>query len=141
VSESSDPAAVRTVTVTTDDVVAAVEARRDGRPAVLRLTPPFTGRMRARLHLDTAGYETTPEPVHVDPRDLLADGAPDYPTPAETEDALRADPDAEYTPERHHERHTAAVERWRERVRDHVADEVVLDTPSGPHRVAIRTLG
>lgn len=139
--ESSDLTAVRTITVTTEDVVTAVEARHNGRPAVLRLTPPFAGRMRARLHLDTTEYDRTPEPVHVDPRDLLAEDAPAYPTAAETEDELRADPDVEYTTERHHDRHTAAVERWREAVRGHVADEVVVDTDSGPHRVAVRTLG
>jgi hypothetical protein len=141
VPESSDPTVVRAIAVTVDDVVTAVEARHNGRPAVLRLTPPFTGRMRARLHLDTTEYERTPEPVHVDPRDLLTEDAPDFPTPAETEDELRADPDVEYTPERHHDRHTAAVDRWREAVRDHVADEVVTDTPDGPHRVAVNTLG
>jgi hypothetical protein len=138
---SEDPTVVRSVAVTTDDVVAAVEARHDGRPAVLRVTPPFAARMRARIHLDTEPYETTPEPLHVDPTDLLDEDAPARPEPDETEERLRADPDETYTTERHHELHTAAVAAWREAVRDHVVETVTLETPSGPHEVAVRTLG
>lgn len=133
-----DPSVVHTVTVRTDDVVTAVEARRNGRPAVLRLTPPFSGRMRARLHVADVD---DPESIHVDPRDLLADDAPTYPEPAETGDALRGDPDERYTRERHRERHVAAVERWRETVRDRLADEVALETAGDAWSVEVRTLG
>lgn len=132
---------VHTIAVSTDDVVTAVEARRNGRPAVLRLTPPFSGRMRARLHVAATDYDEAPEPVHVDPRDLLAPDAPAYPDPAETEDALRADPEVEYTVDRHRERHVAAVETWRETVRDRLADEVAIETPAGTETLTVRTLG
>lgn len=132
---------VRAITVATDDVVTAVEARRNGRPAVLRLTPPFSGRMHARLHVVGAGYDADPEPVHVDPRDLLAEDAPPYPEPAETEDALRTDPDERYSTERHHERHVEAVERWRDSVRDRLVDETTIETADGPRTVEVRTLG
>lgn len=138
--ESHDPTAVRSIAVTTDDVVAAVEARRNGRRAVLRVTPPFAGRARARLHVESDADDDAPA-LHVDPRALLAESAPDYPEPAETEDAIRADPELEYTRELHHDRHVAAVERWREAVRDHVADEATVETPDGPHRVEVRALG
>lgn len=118
---SDDPAAIRTVAVTAGDVVTALEAnRRRDADAVLRVTPPFSGRMRARLH--RAGREADygdPEPVHLDPALLVADPPP-YPTPDDTEDALR---DAgEYSPERHREAHAAAVEAWRGAVRDSIRD-------------------
>ncbi|GAA0258711.1 hypothetical protein [Halobaculum roseum] len=55
-SDDSDPAVIRQLAVTADDVLAALEARDRGRrEAVLRITPPFSGRMRARLHV--AGAE------------------------------------------------------------------------------------
>lgn len=138
---SDDPTVVRTLAVTTDDVVTGVEARRNGRPVVLRVTPPFTARMRARIHLDTGTYETTPEPLHVDPRDLLADSAPAYPDPDETGAELRGDPEESYTTDRHHERHAAAVDEWRETVRDHLVEAVTVETPSGHRRISVRTLG
>lgn len=141
VPASDDPSVVRAITVTTDDVVTAVEARRNGRPAVLRLTPPFSGRMRARLHVDKSGHGTDSKPVHVDPRDLLAEDAPTYPEPAETEDALRADPEERYSTERHRERHVEAVELWRESVRHWLVDETTIETADGPRTVEVRALG
>ncbi|MFB6142320.1 MAG: hypothetical protein ABEJ30_03135 [Halorientalis sp.] len=140
-TEGEDPTVIRAIAVTAADVVSAFEAReRAGRPAVLRVTPPFSGRMRARLHVADHDPETVPAPVHVDPRDLLAD-APPYPEPDEVEDALRADPDETYTTDRHHDRYAAAVASWRERAREAIADEVVLDTPAGSHRVSVAVLG
>ncbi|MEF8757758.1 MAG: hypothetical protein V5A33_05945, partial [Halobacteriales archaeon] len=102
-------------------------------------TPPYSGRMRARLHRTDA---VPPEEfVHVRPADLLADDAPAYPHPDETADALRADPDVAYTRDRHRERHEDAVETWREAVRDHLVDRVALRTPDGPHVVEVKPLG
>ncbi|WP_336002365.1 hypothetical protein [Halorientalis halophila] len=142
-SGGDDPTAIRSIAVRADDVVTALEAtRRSGQDSVLRVTPPFSGRMRARLHRENASeYDEDPTPVHVDPRDLVADDAPAYPAPAETEDELRADPDEEYTRERHRERHTEAVGAWRESVADHVVDAVAIEAPSGPHEVDVTVLG
>ncbi|WP_435175307.1 hypothetical protein [Halorussus sp. AFM4] len=148
---STDPRDVRSLAVTTGDVVTAYEARRrsDRRP-VLRATPPFSGRMRARLHdpgpgaAAREGDDRDPETgaVHVPPARFVDEGAvPAYPTPDDTEDALRADPDAEFTVERHRERHVAAVEAWREAVADAIADSVVLRLDGDDHRVAVATLG
>lgn len=143
-------ARIRTLAVTADDVVTAVEARyQRGERVVLRATPPFSGRMRARLHVlerRTAGGNCEmsgpdPEPVHVDPTDLLSPDAPSYPRPADTEDELRADPDVSYTVERHHEHHRAAVDEWRERVREHFVDEVVVETSGGDRTVEVIVLG
>lgn len=142
--QSDDPTAIRVLAVHADDVVSALEANaaRDAR-AVLRVTPPFAGRMRARLHLAGAegAYEGDPEPLHVDPGRLVEDEAPDYPTPDRTEDELRSDPETTYTPETHREYHERRVEEWRERVREHVRERAAVGTPAGPHEVRVTTLG
>lgn len=140
---SDDPADIRTIAVSAEDVVAAVAAtRRSGDDAVLRITPPFSGRMRARLHVEgSADYEETPRPVHIPPDDLVADSAPPYPTPAETEDRLRTDSEETYSPERHHDYHAAAVAAWRESLTDHVVDTVAIATPGGQHEVEVTLLG
>lgn len=133
----TDPTTIRSVAVTTDDVVAALEAStRNGHRTVLRITPPFSGRMRARLHRPTGDGETGA--VHLDPTDLVVDPPP-YPAPDDTADRLRAA--GEYTTDRHHEHHTAAVREWRAAVREVVADTVELPADTGPHRVAVKRLG
>ncbi|MFB6309505.1 MAG: hypothetical protein ABEH35_09255, partial [Haloarculaceae archaeon] len=127
---------------TASDLVAAIETNRTtARRAVLRMTPPFSGRMRARLHV--VGDETydEPRPVHVEPRRLVADDAPAYPRPAETEDQLRADPDEEYTVERHRERHEAAVQQWRNDLLDAIRERVTIETWAGPVEVRVAVLG
>jgi len=140
--ESDDPTRIRTLAVTADDAVSALEAREQrDRPVVLRATPPFSGRMRARLHVVADENHVDPAPLHVAPDALLDESAPEYPRPADTEDELRADPDVEYTVERHHDRHREAVSTWRERVRDHFDDTVAVETPSGPHKVDLTVLG
>lgn len=138
--QSDDPTDVRRIAVHLDDVVTALEAnaRRD-EGAVLRVTPPFSGRMRARLHL--AGREADygdPEPLHVDPA-ALAPEAPPFPDPDDTADDLRAA--GEYSVERHREAHADAVEAWRETVRESVVDRATVETPAGPHEVEVATLG
>ena len=136
-SSDRGPTAIRAIAVTVDDVVTALEAtRRSGCRTVLRITPPFSGRMRARLHRP-AGDKAT-DAVHVDPADLVSDPPP-YPDPDETADRLRAA--GEYTTDRHHERHAAAVDEWREAVRGGIVDAVALPTADGPHRVAVKRLG
>jgi len=149
-AEGDGPGVVRSVAVTAEDVVTAVEARlQRGERVVLRVTPPFSGRMRARLHVssptasDEASTAEGPESraLHVDPRSLLDETAPAYPRPADTEDALRADPDVDYSVERHYDRHRDAVASWRESVRDHLRGETVIETPDGPRTVDVVILG
>ena len=140
--ELNDPTRIRTLAVTADDAVSALEAREQrDRPVVLRVTPPFSGRMRARLHVVADEDHEAPEPLHVRPEALLGESAPTYPRPGDTEDELRADPDAEYTVERHHSRHQEAVATWRERVHDYFRDSVTIETPFGPHEVTLTILG
>ena len=138
---ADDYRAIRSLAVHAEDVVTALEANeRSDSGTVLRVTPPFSGRMRARIHVEHTGeYNTNPEPIHITPSRLVG-GVPAYPTPDATEEQLR-DSDIEYTVERHHERHTAAVSDWRERVADTIVESVVLDGEFGPHRVAVAVLG
>lgn len=140
---SGDPRTVRTIAVTADDVVAALEANERGRRpdrTVLRITPPFSGRMRARIHVEQDIEYGDPAPVHVPPADLVAD-PPAFPTPDDTEDELRADPEVEYAPERHRRRHERAVEDWREAVRDSLVGTVDLRVGEDTHRVEVAVLG
>lgn len=138
----ADPTAVESVAVTASDLVAALETNRTtGRTAVLRVTPPFSGRMRARLHVEGDEAYDEPRPVHVPPRALVADDAPAYPTPAETEDALRADPDTEYTVDRHRDRHEAAAEEWRRELLGAVRDRATIETSAGSVTVDVSLLG
>jgi hypothetical protein len=141
--DRTDPAAIESIAVLAQDLIAALEANRTtGRTAVLRVTPPFSGRMRARLHVDRGeSYDTDPRPRHVTPAALLAEDAPTYPRPADTEDELRADPDAEYTVDRHRDRHESAVAAWRSEVLDAVRDGATVETPSGSTTVAVHVLG
>ena len=139
---SDDYREIRSIAVHREDVVTALEANRRGDSgAVLRITPPFSGRMRARLHVEHRDeYDATPAPIHVRPSRLVAD-PPTYPTPDATEERLRSDGAVDYTVERHHERHAAAVADWRESVADAIVDSVVLDGAFGSHRVAVAALG
>jgi hypothetical protein len=134
---------VRSIAVHAEDVVSAIEANRsDGPRTVLRVTPPFDGRMRARLHVEHEGEYAgdDPVPIHVAPSRLVAD-PPARPTPDGTADRLRADSSAAYSVEAHHERHTAAVAAWREALAGSIVDSVTLDGADGPHRVGVTVLG
>jgi hypothetical protein len=137
---ADDPRRIRSVAVTVEDVVSALEAnvRRDVE-AVLRVTPPFHPRERARLHL--AGGEGDygeRRPLHLDPADLLSDRPP-YPTPDATEDELREA--GEYTPERHRRRHVEAVETWRRAVASSLVSELAIPAGDGEHVVEVKALG
>ncbi|MEF8819256.1 MAG: hypothetical protein V5A31_05235 [Haloferacaceae archaeon] len=137
---SDDPTTVRSVAVTRDDVVRALELRERGGPrAVLRVTPPFAGRMRARLHVEgREGEYDDPAPLHVAPERLVR-GPPPFPTVDEAEDALRAA--GEYSLDRQRERHERAVEGWRRAVGERIVDETAVETAVGTHRVDVKTLG
>jgi hypothetical protein len=138
--DASNPTDIRSIAVSGEDIVAAVETNRTSdRTAVLRVTPPYSGRMRARLHVRQRGADG--DGVHIDPDTLLTAEAPAYPRPSETEDSLRRDPETEYTVERHRQRHEQAVEDWRSTITAAVCDRVTLETPSGAHDVDVYVLG
>lgn len=137
---STDPTAIRSLAITVDDIVTAYEAARDGKPAVLRVTPPFNARMRARIHLDRDSEPDDHDMLFLDPRTLLDDASPAYPTPEQTEDRLRA-AEREYSIETHHDLHVEAVREWRNTVRPHVVEEITIETDSGPHTIEVKPLG
>lgn len=138
--ESDSPTVIDRVVIHTDDITTAVEAnvRRDA-DAVLRITPPFSGRIRARLHLD--GQEADygdPQPIHIDPELLVAD-VPAFPSPDDTDEQLRESGD--YSVERHRDAHTEAVDGWRRTVATSIVESATIDTTEGSHEVTVVTLG
>jgi hypothetical protein len=138
----SNPGDIRSIAVSAEDLVAAVETNRTSdREAVLRVTPPFSGRMRARLHVRLGEEATDDGVIVVDPETFLDSDAPAYPRPAETEDELRDDPDAEYSVETHRKRHERAVERWRATLTESIRDAVTLETTTGRYDVDVYVLG
>ena len=136
---TTDPSVLRSLAISAEDLLAAMEADAGGGPAtVLRVTPPFSGRMRARLHVVQTA-EDTEGTVHIPPQTLLDEDAPAYPTPDETADELRSHADLEYSVDRHREYHEQQVEDWRAALLDHVVDAVSLPEVDGD--VTISLLG
>lgn len=120
---TTDPSVVRSVAVHAEDLLAALEADARGEAeTVLRMTPPFSGRMRARLHVVQDGPEEGT--VHLSPT-LLVDDVPPYPTPDRTADELR-EAAADYSVDRHHTYHEQRVTDWRDRLLDHVVESLHL---------------
>ena len=153
---ATDPRDVRAIAVTTDDVVTAYEAHhRSSRRTVLRLTPPFSGRMRARLHVvesperaaastndRTTDVDDATGAVHVPPERLVDEArVPRYPTADDTEDAIRSDPDETFSVDAHRDRHVEAVDAWRDAVAGAIVASVDLRLSDGTHRVTVKTLG
>lgn len=140
--ESDDPTDIRVLAVTADDVVTAIEANeRRGVGAVLRVTPPFSGRMRARLHREGGEHDyDDPTPIHI-PADRFVDTVPPFPSPDDTEDEIRSERRTMYSRERHRDRHATAVEAWRTRVRESILASVSIPTPGGAHEVRVAALG
>ncbi|MEA1929984.1 MAG: hypothetical protein U9O06_00320 [Euryarchaeota archaeon] len=137
--ESSDPAVIRSIAVTVDDVVTTLEANASAdREAVLRVTPPFSGRMRARIHVATIGgdYEGEAEPIHLDPATLVAE-VPTYPTADETAAEQAANDD---DIEARRQRHTERVEAWRETVRNRLRERISVDHSTGTLEVQLHAL-
>ena len=140
------PKRVRSIAVHREDVANALEATlRSEREVVLRATPPFSGRMRARLHAldadgtsertERAGGDEPPTPIHIDPRALVED-APPYP---EVDDTAAEHPDADLEARR--KRHAEAVEEWRERVRGSVGETVEIEVDGETRTVDVTALG
>ena len=138
--ETANPAVIEYLVVTVEDVVTALEATLGtGRETVLRVTPPFSGRMRARLHVaGTAGSYDDPDPIRVDPQSLVAP-LPAYPTAADT--AAELDSPAAVNTEEHQETHAKRLASWRDTVRASIVDEATIETADGSITVAVRALG
>ncbi|ADD04577.1 uncharacterized protein Nmag_0993 [Natrialba magadii ATCC 43099] len=161
----SDPAAIRSIAVSPADVVDAYAYTQENPgEAVLRITPPFHGRMRARIHVYRHDDAELTGAVHVRPADVLesdvieaypafdevatggrsadgegsVDGSDDADGAANESDSTTAT-DAVSDDRRKH--HAEAVERWQERAREALLDEVQIDTESGQRPVDVKSLG
>lgn len=134
--EPTDSRRISSLAVHRDDVLAAFEARERGRePTVLRVVAPFSGRMRARLHV--AHEDAGEDEIHIPPSTFVAD-PPSFPHVDGTADRLREA--GEYDLDRHREAHQRAVERWRERVDERLRDRITLP-PASDHEVTVAYLG
>ena len=133
----ADPSAIRSIAVSRDDVVDAfVYGRENPGAAVLRVTPPFHGRMRARIHVYRADDTRVTGAVHVQPETLLEDETvANYPT---LEDEREDAPPDET--ERVRKRHAEAVDAWRERAREAIVETVALESADGPTTVSVKPL-
>jgi len=145
--ESDDPGVIRSIAVTVDDVVTALEANASAdRGAVLRVTPPFSGRMRARIHVDDGGgYEGDAEPIHLDPTTLVEE-VPAYPTADETSAYPTADETSAGNAdsddiETRRQRHTERLAEWRSTVRERLRERISVDHPDGTLDVQLHALG
>lgn len=151
-TDPADPRRIRSIAVHREDVATALEATlRSDRRVVLRVTPPYSGRMRARIHrVDATQTGPTGEdesaapggPIHVDPADLVED-CPAYPEVDETAADL---PEADVETRR--ERHAAAVAAWRDAVRESVGgtvavsvDAASVDRTDATHEIDVVALG
>ncbi|MFC6733292.1 hypothetical protein [Haladaptatus sp. DYSN1] len=144
-SHPSDYRVIRSLAVTANDVVMAYETNRSRRDqqAVIRVTPPFNGRMRARLHLVRHGdtYDSASvEPLHIDPAALVTNPHA-YPHATDTEAELRADPSTPYSVDAHYEYHRNAISAWRSAVSSRIGETVTLSGRHGPHTVLVKVLG
>ncbi len=139
---ASDPTVIRSIAVSAADLAAAVELiPTSGEDAVLRITPPFSGRMQARIHAGDRDDAADPAPVDIPPARLLAPSAPDISRPPATADRLRADPAETYSVDRHREYHAAALADWRRELLGAVSDRATIDTPAGETTVTVAVLG
>lgn len=140
-THSNDPTVVELVVVTAADLVTALEStRRTGNAdTVLRMTPPFSGRMRARLHVHRGREPEDQTPVALPAAAFVDDRCPAPPDPDGVEDALRADPTETYSVERHRERYRVALRQWRSSVPEYVRAEVQL--PGRDETITISLLG
>ncbi|AHG00089.1 hypothetical protein HALLA_16055 [Halostagnicola larsenii XH-48] len=137
----SDPSSIRSLAVATEDVVdAAIYGRENPGTAVLRVTPPFHGRMRARLHVYHDEDGRVSEAIHLEPDDLLADEVLEaYPSFDE-----RSGDDQTGDPDRIRDRRERALEAWREQASEAILEAVTLeqvDGDDGGHRVDVKRLG
>ncbi|GAA0505292.1 hypothetical protein SAMN04488066_10119 [Halorubrum aquaticum] len=141
--EGTDPTRIRSIAVHREDVANALEATlRTEKRVVLRVTPPYSGRMRARIHrVDDASMDGSDGAIHVDAAAFL-ETVPPYP---EVDETAAEFPDADVETRR--ERHAEAVAEWREAVREAVGGTVEIAIADGDtvgertHEVDVVALG
>ncbi|UTF55143.1 hypothetical protein [Natronosalvus rutilus] len=134
-----DPTIIRSLAVAAEDVVNAfVYTRENPGRAILRATPPFHGRMRARLHVYRVDDSPKTGAVHLEAAALLdAETVAAYPTLEDVEQRVGGEASAGTV----REQRADALEAWAERARESIFESVAFETADGPHRVSVRTLG
>lgn len=165
--ESDDPRDVDVVVVHADDVVTALAATAQGRETVLRVTPPFRRRQRARIHMPGENAGPTPDdaptpepgegsppearrvhdrhaggdaaPVSIPAAAFVDDAAPSFPRAPETEPTPAASSD--YDVDEHFERHEDAVAAWRKIVPEHFRDTVTHELDDASLEFDVKYLG
>jgi len=152
---AGDPAVIRSLAVSAEDVVDAfVYTQLNPGYAVLRVTPPFHGRMRARLHVsrdDLPGAETGA--IHIQPRQLLESNVvAAYPTlesvdvGGESESELasksesESEPETASGPETIRDTHQKALETWRERALEAIVNSVTFETDDGEKHADVKRM-
>jgi hypothetical protein len=137
-ADDDDPSAIRSLAVSPEDVVNAFAyGQENPGDAVLRVTPPFHGRMRARIHVYHVDDTHLTGAVHLSPEDVLADEILEaYPR---LEDERRNSKSDET--ERLRRRHAEAIEAWQERARGAIVETALIDTDDGPQRVDLKRIG
>ncbi len=139
-AEADGPSAIRSIALSPEDAVDAyVYGRENPGEAVLRVTPPFHGRMRARIHVYHVDDAELTGAVHLSPATVIADDVlAAYP---DLESALAEADDDPAADDPLRDRHAVAVAEWRTRARDAIVDSIALETDDGTHRVDLKTLG
>ena len=131
----SDPSRIRSLAISREDLFDAfVYNRENPTTAVLRVTPPFHGRMRARLHVSNERATTNVwrDPVtgsiHFEPESLLEQEVVDaYPVLEEIYASMDESDRAGETVSDVHEQYDRRLEEWRKSARSRVLDEVKLE--------------
>ncbi|EMA35659.1 hypothetical protein [Halobiforma nitratireducens] len=133
-----DPSAIRSLAVSPEDAVDAyVYTQENPGEAVLRVTPPFHGRMRARLHVYRVDDTHLTGAVHVSPSEVIDDDVlAAYP---ELEQELESVGDEEA--ERIRKRHSEAVDDWQSRAVEAIVDDLTLEIDGDSHAVTVKRLG
>lgn len=143
---SQDPTDIRSLAISSADAVDAfVYGRENPGEAVLRVTPPFHGRMRARLHVYHVDDAPLTGAIHLEPATVLestvVDDYPSLEAVLEGGGVESNEPDEPGDTDAITAQHAAAVEQWRERALSALVESVMLETPDGPHRVDVKSLG
>ena len=139
-----DPTVIRSLAVSASDVVDAfLYTRENPEDAVLRVTPPFHGRMRARLHVYHLDDSLETGAIHLQPATLLEESVVDAYSTLEvgSDRAERGGGPTESDAKRTRDQRTAALESWRDRAREGIVDSVVLETGERETRVDVKRLG
>lgn len=136
--DTVDPSTIRSIALAPEDAVDAFAYTRENPgEAVLRVTPPFHGRMRARLHVFRTEDTEVTGAIHLSPESVLKEHiVADYPN---LESTLEAADAAETDAVR--KEHAAAVEAWQERARESIRERVPLETDAGTQTVDLKLIG